>query len=228
MKRLSLFFISTLLMVGAANAQFLKYGIKGGVNSSNISIDKTTITNVPTIAGARNFVIEQGNSQLGFHFGAFGRIQVLGLFIQPELLFTQSRGEFIFSEQDMSSTAAATTTITSQKFNKFDVPIIVGWKLGPARIGLGPVASFTLGEKDGLQDKMKTLVGETSTVDNAINKAVFGYQVGLGLDILKIATFDVRYEGNLSKLGESINIGTQEVNFDQRNPQWVFSLGIFF
>ncbi|MDY0200264.1 MAG: porin family protein [Tenuifilaceae bacterium] len=223
MKRLSLVIAATLLMVGGANAQFFKYGIKGGVNSSNISIDKTTIS-IPTIDGAKNFIIEQGNSKLGFHFGLFTRIQVVGLFIQPELIFTQSKGEFVFSEQE----ALNVTTLTSQKFNKFDIPIMVGWKFGPARIGLGPVASFTLGEKDGLQDKITTLAGEANNVDNAINKAVFGYQVGVGLDILKTLTFDVRYEGNLSKLGDSINIGTKEYSFDQRNPQWIFSLGIFF
>lgn len=223
MKRLSLVIVASLLMVGSANAQFIKFGAKGGVSSSSVSIDKTTIT-VPTIDGAKDFIIEQGNSQLGFHFGVFSRIQVVGLFIQPELIFTQSKGEFVFSEQE----ALNETTLTSQKFNKFDIPIMVGWKFGPARIGLGPVASFTLGEKDGLKDKITTLAGEANNVDNAINKAVFGYQVGVGLDILKTLTLDIRYEGNLSKLGDNINIGNKNYSFDQRNPQWIFSLGVFF
>lgn len=228
MKRLSLVIVASLLMVGSANAQFIKFGAKGGVSSSSVSIDKTTITNIPTLDGAKDFIIEQGDSQLGLHFGLFSRIQVVGLFIQPELLFTQSRGEFVFSEQDVSDASSITQTLTSQKFNKFDIPIMVGWKFGPARIGLGPVASFTLSEKDGLKDKMSDLYDDAGTVDNAINKAVFGYQVGVGLDILKTLTLDIRYEGNLSKLGDNINIGNKNYSFDQRNPQWIFSLGVFF
>jgi hypothetical protein len=103
---------------------------------------------------------------------------------------------------------------------------MVGWKFGPAKIYLGPVATFNLSEQDGLKDQISEWTSES--VDNSINKAVFGYQAGVGLDIFKFATFDVKYEGNLSKFGEGVVIAGQERKFDQRNPQWIFSLGIFF
>ncbi|MCK7531208.1 MAG: hypothetical protein MZV63_09280 [Marinilabiliales bacterium] len=38
------------------------------------------------------------------------------------------------------------------------------------------------------------------------NKATFGYQAGVGFDLLKRLTVDVRYEGNLSKFGEEVMI----------------------
>ena len=37
--------------------------------------------------------------------------------------------------------------------------------------------------------------------EEKFNGATWGYQVGVGLDIFKKITIDVKYEGNLSKLG---------------------------
>ena len=114
----------------------------------------------------------------------------------------------------------------TQKFNKIDIPVSVGWKFGPARLGIGPVASFMLSESDGLKDKLSSI--STEATENNFRKATFGYQIGVGLDILRKITLDVRYEGNLSKLGNGITLGGKDYKFDQRNPQFIFSAGIFF
>ncbi len=221
MKRLAML-ISTILVVSlAANAQFLRFGVKGGVSSSTVKIDKTTFS---TIDDAETFVVEQGNSKMGLHFGLFGRIQVLGFYVQPELLFTQSKGEVVLT--DITNSESPLKSIRDQKFNKIDIPVMVGWKIGPARLGLGPVASVMLSEQDGLKEELADATNET--VKSNFKNATFGYQVGAGLDIFKFATLDVKYEGNLSKLGEGVNIAGKSYTFDQRNPQWIFSLGIFF
>jgi len=221
MKRLALL-ISTILVVSlAANAQFLRFGVKGGVSSSTVKIDKTEFS---TINDAKTFVVEQGGSKMGLHFGLFGRVQVLGYYVQPELLFTQSKGEVVLT--DITNSDSPIKSIRDQKFNKIDIPVMVGWKIGPARLGLGPVASVMLSEQDGLKDELADATNETVT--SSFKNATFGYQVGAGLDILKFATLDVKYEGNLSKLGEGVNIAGKPYTFDQRNPQWIFSLGIFF
>lgn len=220
MKKLIIILLAVMAF-NLANAQFLRFGFKGGVSSTNVKFDKTTLENISTTEGAKDFAVEQGNSKLGMHLGLYGRIQLLGLFIQPELLFTHSQGEVVL--KDITASQAYSQT---QKFNKIDIPVIVGWKFGPARFGLGPVASFMLSEKDGLKDKLSSVTNEAT--DNNFRKATFGYQVGVGLDILKKITLDVRYEGNLSKLGSGITLGGENYKFDQRNPQFIFSAGIFF
>lgn len=224
-KKIFVFTIALFTIVGTANAQFLRFGVKGGVSSSNVKFDKTTLTAVSTTSGAKNFLIEQGNSQLGIHFGLFGRIQLLGLYIQPEVLFTQTKGELLITDQTASTLV---NKALEQKFNKIDVPIIVGWKFGPARFGLGPVASIALSEKDGLKDKLQELAPTGTKAVSNFKNATFGYQVSVGLDVLKKLTLDVKYEGNLSKLGSGLTLGGNNYKFDQRNPQWIFSLGIFF
>jgi len=218
MKKLIIILLAVMAF-NLANAQFLRFGFKAGVSSTNVKFDD--IKNIESSDGLKEYAIKQGDSKMGFHAGLYGRIQLLGLFVQPELLFTHSEGEVVLA--DVTASQMYTET---QKFNKIDIPVIVGWKFGPARLGIGPVASFMLSESDGLKDKLSSISSEAT--ENNFRKATFGYQIGVGLDILKKITLDVRYEGNLSKLGNGITLGGKDYKFDQRNPQFIFSAGIFF
>lgn len=217
MKKITILLLA-LIAFHLSNAQFIRFGLKGGVSSTNVKFDRSTYTSSD---GLQKFAVEQGDSKMGIHLGLFGRIQIVGLFIQPELLFTHSQGEVVLNDVTASKVYNET-----QKFNKIDIPVLVGWKFGPARFGIGPVASVMMSEKDGLKDRLNDLTA--SSVESNFKKATFGYQIGVGLDILKKVTLDVRYEGNLSKLGSGITLGGDEFKFDQRNPQFLFSAGIFF
>ncbi|MHC1704626.1 MAG: hypothetical protein AB9846_12020 [Tenuifilaceae bacterium] len=95
-KTIIVILVAVLAVVSTANAQFLRFGVKGGVSSSNVKFDD--ITNITTTNNLKEFAVEQGESKLGLHFGFFGRIQILGLFIQPELLFTHAQGEVILTD----------------------------------------------------------------------------------------------------------------------------------
>ncbi|HDP74823.1 MAG TPA: PorT family protein [Bacteroidales bacterium] len=215
MKR-TLFILALTSLSMLTNAQFFRMGLKGGISSSNVKFSKTTITN-----GANQYIVEQGDSKLGFHAGLFARVQIMGFFVQPELLFSRSQGEVMLKDVTLSNAYNE-----MQKFNKFDIPVIVGWKFGPARVGLGPVATILVSENDGLKDKLADLTNQT--VKNNFRLATFGYQVGVGLDMLKTLTLDLKYEGNFSKLGTGITLGDTNYSFDQRNPQIIMSVGFFF
>ena len=56
-----------------------------------------------------------------------------------------------------------------------------------------------------------------------------GYQAGVGLDILKKLTIDLRYEGSLKKYQNQIEstAGTK-FNLDDRPNAFIFSLGLMF
>jgi hypothetical protein len=217
MKRLVILLMVIFSLTSTLSAQFLRFGVKGGVSSTSVKFDNSTWQSVQTSQGPMDLLVEQGDAKLGLHIGLFSRIQFLGFWLQPELLFTQSRGEFIYNQIGTN-----TSSIKEQKFNKIDVPVMAGWKFGPARIGLGPVASIMISESESYNGFSLT------NVSSDFKKATFGYQVGVGLDILKFATLDLKYEGNLSKFGSGVTIGGVERKFDQRNPQWIASLGIFF
>ena len=146
------------------------------------------------------------------------RSTILKLYVLPELLFTSTGGEVEVTEF-FTNGDDAITKIKEQSFNKIDIPIMVGYKVGPLRLQVGPIASIVVSNKSALKDY---------DIEEEFNGATWGYQAGLGLDIGKKITIDVKYEGSLSKLANGINISGQSFDFDSRSSQIVASLGFFF
>ncbi len=210
MKKAFLLLIAISLFV-AANAQ-IKFGVKGGVNSSTIKMDDI----ITVTQGIEEYSLEGlKTASVGFHAGLMTRVTFFGVFIQPELYFSSTGGEV-----EVTNILPNVTSIKTMEFKKLDIPVLVGFKFGPARINAGPVASIIIDSKADLI--------ETAGYEEKLKGASFGYQAGVGLDILNTISLDVRYEGNLSKLGDGVNIGGEDFEFDSRNPQFIFSLGIFF
>ena len=209
MKKTFLILIVISLFV-AANAQ-IKFGVKGGISSSTIKMD-----DIISIPGGEKYSLEGIKSgTVGFHAGFMTRVTLFGVFIQPELYFSSTGGEV-----EVTDLITQDVNIKKMEFKKLDIPVLVGFKFGPARINAGPVASIIIDSKADLI--------ETAGYEEKFKGASFGYQAGVGLDILNTISLDVRYEGNLSKLGDGVNIGGNDYEFDSRNPQFIFSLGIFF
>ena len=143
-------------------------------------------------------------------------IPLLPIHIQPELLFTSAGGKYTVE----NVTQQLKDEDVKQTFNRVDIPIIIGYKIGPARLVAGPVASFILG--DGFSTE------SLANVKSDFNSATWGIQAGVGVDILGKLTVDLRYEGGLSKLGDSATFGGEEFAFDSRTSQVLVSLGYFF
>jgi hypothetical protein len=207
MKLKAIVFSMMVLTTINAFSQF-KLGVRAGVSSSTIKASDLTQGNYE--------ISSLSNAKVGFQFGLMSQITLFSIYLQPELLFSSTGGEV--QVKDITTGA---TKVTDQKFNKLDIPVIIGKRFGPARLGLGPVASIILNKPSDLVDPNGT------SFASKFNSATFGYQVDLGLDIWKFA-FDLKYEGNLSKLGSGVNIGGTERKFDSRNHQFIFGVGFFF
>lgn len=71
--KLGYLLIAVLLISASAHAQFSQYGVKAGLNLSNMTIDGSNDRNLRT----------------GFHAGVFSRMGISEFFsVQPELLYT--------------------------------------------------------------------------------------------------------------------------------------------
>jgi hypothetical protein len=151
---------------------------------------------------------------MGYHIGLQTQIKVAMLLIRPEIYFNAGGGTV---EQIVDGGA---TEALNVKFNRIDIPVLVGVKLGPARINVGPVGSFVLSESNDLTELEPDFEMFTSAM-------TWGFQAGLGLDISKLS-IDVRYEGSLSSLGESFAVGGVDFPLDARPSQWIISLGWWF
>ena len=209
MKKIMFFLVFCVLTAGTSFSQ-LKFGLRGGVSSSSIRTDEViTITE-----GAEEYLVENSNATLGFHVGLISRLEFFNLFLQPELLYSNTGGEVKVT--DLINNEVNYREMT---FNKIDIPVLVGTKIGPTRIEAGPVGSFIISQDAN--------VLRLDTYEENYKNMTIGFQVGGGIDLWMLA-IDLKYEGNLSKLGDSVTIGGEDYNFDTRNSQWIFSVGLFF
>jgi hypothetical protein len=206
MKKIFVFALVLLLAVPAFSQ--VKFGIKAGGQSTSFP-DYTLGSGAATVEAL-------ADASWGFHAGLFARISLLGFFIQPEAVFATNSFEYTVKE-----VASDPGSIVSQKFNRLSIPVLVGFKLGPLRINAGPAASIQLGSP---QD----LISDPNFED-MYKSAVWGYQAGVGLDLLKKFTLDARYAGSLGdKYGDSVTISGQNFKLDYAQPSFILSFGFIF
>jgi hypothetical protein len=215
MKKSIITIIAAALMFTGLSAQSLSFGIKGGLNYSKLKFDD--IKNITS--GGTNYNLMQDEAFQGFHIGVMGRLNVLNVFVQPELLFNTSGGKVLVEE--IQGAGNPVQTVKEIKYNKLDLPVMVGMKFGIARVNLGPVASVVLSSNSQVADIVPGL--ETKS-----KGATLGFQAGAGLDLFKELTLDLRYEGGLSKLGDKLTVAGQDYAFDSRDSKVVVSVGFFF
>lgn len=210
MKKLLIVLVVYLFANQVAEAQLFQYGLKGGIGFSNLKF--SDVSGIED--GDDVYSLVTGDAVAGYHIGLQTRIKIAMIFIQPELYFNAGGGAV---EQVYENGA---TEILNIKFNSIDLPVLVGAKLGPIRLMLGPTGSYVISGKNELTslDPDYALLSSSMT---------WGWQGGIGVDISKF-TLDLRYEGSLSKFGESINIDGNTYTMDARPNQFLVSLGFWF
>ncbi|MCX6320249.1 MAG: porin family protein [Bacteroidia bacterium] len=202
-----LFAIILVVLIAIPAFSQIKFGIKAGIG--------TTTVPTYTFDGGANTIDALKTASYGFHGGVFLRLSLLGIYLQPEVLLATNSYEY---NVKMGTNPAV---LTKQTFNKLDVPVLLGLKLGPLRINAGPVATLQIGTPKALIDD--------PDFKEMYKGATFGYQAGAGFDLFKTLTFDVRYEGSLSgEFGDAATIGSQTFKLDSRQPTVLFSLGLMF
>ncbi|MBC8111764.1 MAG: PorT family protein [Verrucomicrobia bacterium] len=184
----------------SATAQ-VNFGLKLGVNANQL---------VPSNSSLKN-----DGFKYGFVGGAFLRFGINGWYLQPEAVFAQKGANL------QSSGTNVDAGDIERNINSLDVPILFGKAFGNRakfRINAGPVIGFPLSAKQDGENRYK----------NALSGANVGYQAGIGLDVKKV-TFDLRYEGGLSKVGNgSYTVGGQTFNTDDRISTFQFTIGYKF
>lgn len=205
MKKVILILIVGLISLTAFSQ--VKFGIKAGASTSTVpKYDFTT---------GENNIEALKDAAFGFHAGAFLRITLFGIYLMPEVYFASTTYDYSVS------TAEDPEQILSQKFDKLEVPLLLGVTLGPVRLNAGPSASILIGSPRQLIDD--------PDFKELYRSATFGYQAGVGADLFKHLTIDLRYGGSLSKrFGESVTIGSQTFNLDHREPSLLLSIGYMF
>ena len=198
-----------ILAIGLVSLQAysqIKFGLK-------VAAATTTVPTYDVSSGSSNIDAVK-NSSWGWQAGGLLRFNLAMLYIQPEVLFATT-------SYDYNVTTSTVTEVVSQKFNRLSIPILVGIHLGPLRINAGPAASISIGSPDALIDD--------PNFEDMYKGALWGYQVGVGIDLFKRLTLDARYAGGLGdKTGDSVPIGGQTFKLDYGQQSFILSAGIIF
>lgn len=219
-KSVGLLVLATLLFVSISGVQATGLGIRGGFNFSSIPSSQEVQFGVN---GWGDRTIEAlSDSYTGYHFGVVGHVSFLGLFIQPEFLFIQTGQEMVTQVQGDppgGTVVSSDPHYFTQEFSHLSVPVVAGLNIGPLRVGIGPVASYMIDSTSGY------IPEESNDISFGYNDWTIGYQAMAGL---KVGNFllDLKYEGNLSDFGESIQVGGREFDFDTRPRQFIVSIGL--
>lgn len=189
-----------LIMIGGSAMAQATYGLKGGLNYGATG----DYENYSQVIGDASTVAE-GKEKAGYHLGGFAKFEFLGIFLQPELVYTKLNTEYDDFDYNI---------------DKIDAPIFVGINvLGPLNLKAGPSFQYILkNELDNTNLKI-------SDVENEIS---VGYQVGLGLEFGNLG-FDARYEGAFDEnnaFGEAAL--DQNFKIDSRPSQWILSVSYAF
>ena len=196
-KIITLAFIAVSSII-IAQAQSLDFGVKAGLNFSELSNERPDLYS--GTSGAT-----------GFMGGVYGRVGILGFFLQPEAVFSQRKGAF-------TSTADQTAVINT--LNYVDVPVLLGYKLVFIRGYVGPNFQFLASAN---QDASSTAKDPNFSKDN-YNSSTIGYQAGVGVDLMKLS-LDLRYVGNFGSLGKSVTVAGQNFDYSTRASVIQLSLG---
>jgi len=204
MKKISL--ILLVVLISLPSFSQIKFGLKVGAES-------TTVPTYNITTGTSNIEALK-NASWGFHGGIFMRVKLLALYVQPEVVFASN-------SFDYNVTTSSLTEVKTQKFNNLSIPLLVGAKLGPIRINAGPAACIQIGTPEALIND--------PNFESMYKGAVWGFQAGLGVDLLNKITLDARYAGSLGEaFGDSVPIGGQTFKLDYGQHSFLLSLGLMF
>ena len=185
------------------SAQSFKWGAKVNVGSPDVSLSD--------IKEANNHIPDVKNASLNLQLGLFARLQLLGFYIQPEAMFSNSKSELKFED------------VTGEvKINKLDLPVMVGKRfLKIFRVNAGPVFSLKLSQD------IKNVKNTSDEIIANYKNATVGLQYGIGLDISMI-TIDLRVEKGLQSISDQLKIAGKSFSADQRLDQVMLAVGIKF
>ena len=196
MKKIALLFCLAFAFSQTSNAQ-IDFGIKGGINYNS--------NNGETLRSTGGDVFEGGKSKSGFHGGLWfrGKIPLIGLYIRPEIVYTQVNSEFTDNNRN----------VVDYEFKKIDVPVLIGKKfLGFGNAFIGPSFQYILDDNFEF----------TSLTTDEFDKFSVGLQMGLGVEFGKLG-IDVRWERGLSKTEAKF---ANNITVDNRTNQIIFGISL--
>jgi len=190
-----------------------KFGIKGGVNFSQLYVDQPNA--------------EDENMKAGLHLGVFGKIPIADMVaLQPEVLYTNAGSKITYGGSDLENFLGIEPGEVRFNLNYIQVPVALAVNVGPLNIHAGPYLSYLVSAniKDlKTSDLNPSDIKELDTDD--FNQFDYGLVGGIGLDVQNL-TIGVRYNYGLQEVGNSDLAGTLTNNSKNSVAQLYIGIGL--
>jgi hypothetical protein len=182
-----------------------KFGIKGGVNFTNMYIDD----------------VGDEKMKVGWHLGVFTKFPLTtGVSLQPELLYTSKGSEIIYTDPTLG------TGEYRFNLNYFELPVLFTFNVAERfHINLGPYVGY-------LSKANVTDIEEDGTVEELVNlnedsfkRWDFGAAGGIGFDVNNF-TMGARYNLGFTEINNSTSL--QQVAPNSKNSGLSIFLGFSF
>lgn len=159
-------------------------GLKAGVNLANVNATSAS---------------ETFNSRTGYHAGAFLKVKLTKLAIQPEILFSQQ-----------GTTVKTTTASVERTLSYVNIPIMLKFYLiSGLNLQAGPQFGF-----------LTSAVTSGVDVKSLYNSSDISIALGAGFDIKKLS-IDARYNLGVSEVNSSVTAASPSA----KNQVFQLSLG---
>ncbi|WP_154856588.1 porin family protein [Cyclobacterium xiamenense] len=191
---LTLLIVTVLASTNSSSAQNNnpgpKFGIKGGLNLSQLYVEQPDV--------------EDENMKAGIHFGVFGKIPINSFVaVQPEVLYTNMGSKVSYGGSDFENRFGIETGEIRFNLNYIQVPIALAVNVGPLNIHAGPYLSYLLSanvKNWNSSELSPNVVQQLDTKD--FNRVDYGLVVGVGFDI-KNVNVGARYNYGLREVGNT-------------------------
>lgn len=193
----------------------IKFGIRGGVNTIEVNPNSLLIMNQEDI---EEFKLDLENARYGYHLGLFLQANSEFLFVQPEIWFRSNSAQF---EVEGSQNGMFSEYFT-EKYQYIDIPVQFGVRLGPVRLGFGPVGHLFINSTTEFIDN-----SQVREYEKRFDDITLGYVTGVGIDIWSFH-LDLTYEGNFSNFGDHFNFYGRQYAFDTSPSRLIGTVGISF
>ena len=182
-----------------------KFGIKGGVNFSNLYTDNVDDNNVLT----------------GFNVGLFAKLPVTNFIsIQPEISYTGKGAELVYNNALVSGTAQF-------KLDYIEVPLLLVVNVTKNfNIHAGPYAAYLISGKTTNKSSNGSYNFQDNINTDDFNRFDAGLAGGVGLD-LEPVSFGIRYNYGLTKIGKD-NSSSNFTSPDAKNSVLSFYAAFSF
>lgn len=240
-------FTSAFVILATATgfSQEVKWGVKGGLNYSNLRGIETTMT-----SDDGESIKFSSKGQVGFYIGGFAEYQISDkLAIQPELLISTQGGgrEFKTSGTEYGDYYAVSVE-NKLNLTYLQIPVMLKYQvIDRLNIEFGPQIGFALSGKEKIsifsqdgsdvesgsfefsifKDEEHIIDGETIQTKGMGKRLDFGLNIGASYDITDNLFVQGRYNFGLASINKSHSInlfGGQIKNNELKNS--VFQLGV--